>query len=251
MNLMMNLRTLTLPSLLVFTSACSSEADPDDGSGPGQADASVDMTAPDLGPPRGQCPDPLAFDEYAFDEPCEVQSDCGLVDPTSSCQSDFCPSTSGRDQCVYYECSEPLNQEDTVLGANIRFSASEVISQVSTFVLIALQKETSGGAELSCEDDFYALDDPLDFDFRGQCLNVLDARQTRRNAAMPEGETFTLSASQFPKGISVLFLIYGFDNTGASGEPIGVFCTEYDFPLGQDDVFLIGGLPGRLGMQAR
>jgi len=238
--------TLLFPALGLI--ACSDDAGTNgsgnDGPGTGTPDMGpvTDMGAPM--PPVGVCPDQQALNDpmFGLEDTCTETSDCflGGDDFLTERDCDFCVPFAPRDHCTYYECERTpsANMEDQVTAANITVTTSQV-SNLSHLVLIAVQQETAGGAILTCEDD--VAPDLLGFDFTNPCYNILDVDLFEAETVVGGGgDTFLLQSTRFSNDRDVMFLIYGFDNPRAQGDPLGVYCTEYSFGRDTSDGIDIG-----------
>ena len=220
MNVLRNVLVAVLISVVSGWS-CSDDSTPDE-----PIDMTPDATTmvadagltPDSGV-LGLCPEPSNFPAGTMY--CPTLAECGMQgSPQSSCA--YCLSFSDS-ICSLGQCSTPQRLGVTE-GVQIEFNITGLASQVMSFAGFAVATETAGGTTLTCEDvyndnwDRTTLEEP--------CLNRIDSRFQNNQGGV--AQKFTLRFGSFPGGRRVLFIIYGFSQTGAEGDPVGISCTEVD-----------------------
>lgn len=209
----------------VFFYAWASTACSDDDTTSGMVDVDMgtqpDSGSPDLGPPRLQCPEAMR------NPGCADQVDCADFEPSSTCGD--CPGFNTRNFCVYdpdthAACERMIDVQNVTVNVPITIGNPSLRNDIAWFVAVAVGKETSGGASLSCAD-FYA--DPLGFQPNAMCQNVALSVRISKSAAQ-QGGAFLTQFTRIPPRREYLFLVYGYETEDFTQDPIGVYCTELE-----------------------
>ncbi len=207
-----NLRHFTQMSGLMaglFLVGCSG-TDPLPDAGPTDIDAGNEVDAG----VRALCP--LA----ANNPTCQAATDCE-EDRTKPMRCEFC-FASNDSICQLGQCVTPERLEQ-VQSIQFSFNAPDLVVDLKTFARMAVTAETSGGNEISCDDVLNGR-----IDWTEQCYNIIDSRANTSGGT--PGGAFSVLFSQIPAGQKTLFIIYGFEQEDAMGDPIGVACAEAMVP---------------------
>lgn len=192
----------------VFT-ACSDSEMPDIDMGVAMMDAGVQE---DSGV-RALCP--------AHSDPvCSNSEDCQFEMNPAPTNCEFCPGYVTEGLCAAAQCQTPPRIQSSGLH-EVRISVVGFQTELNSFARLVMASETTGGSYVSCQDVYDG-----NIDFANPCYNIMDARGSNAAPNMPDVPILTFSG--FPSGQRTLFIIYGFTEEGAAGDPIGVSCTEYD-----------------------
>ncbi len=218
----MNVLKTTWAAMPAIILAALAAACGDSTEGSGRTDAGVgrDAAQADAEPPRAICIDP------GFTNPeCRSQDDeaCDSNEPTVVSNCEFCPPLLDA-VCTFGDCESPAELADNEVDQAVKVGFSvrgQLAIQVRRFVQVAVQAETVGGGQLTCED----VRDP-DWTFNNPCYNIVDVRSVE--AVSDGAEGFSVTFSRFPNNRRMVFIVYGFTNPGATGDPVGVYCTAAD-----------------------
>ncbi len=185
--------------------ACSGTTEvPDAGPPPMDAEVVVDSGM------RAECP-------VAANSPdCMSASDCGNAgSPAPNC--DYCRARYS-DICVFGRCETPAELSGAE-GFFMRFNISGFENIVDSFAGFAVAAETTGGNPLTCDDIFAA---GKSFDWDNPCINLIDSRYTERSGQ--PAQAFPMRFGRFQENTPALLVVYGFTDTMAEGDPVGVAC---------------------------
>lgn len=189
---------------------CSSGDDPNPDAGPTDTDGgeTVDSGVRALCPVDGNNPT------------CDWASECQEDrSPPSNCA--FClPANDAI--CRLGQCEVPAKLAGNQ-AISFAFNAPDLVADLKSFVRLAVTAETSGGNTITCADIMGG-----GLAWTEQCYNIIDSRYNQ--SAQTSGDSLILLFSQFPGGHKTLLVVYGFEQEGAVGSPIGVACAEVEVP---------------------
>jgi hypothetical protein len=183
----------------------------------------ADAEVPDSGVPS-HCPS-------GVNPACTSAMACGTdIDPPTNCEACV---ISNDALCVNATCETPpvLDTADIIGIATQVDPSVPLLESIGSF---AVASRTAGEATISCADIYAGTIDLAD-----RCYNVLDSRSINVSQS---GDTYTVTFNGFTSGQHTLFVIFGFETTGARGPAVGVSCTELDVgpPMGGSTEFFAG-----------
>jgi hypothetical protein len=183
----------------------------------------ADAEPPDSGAPS-HCPTDV-------NPACSSSAACGTdIPPPSNCEACVVANDA---LCAGGACETPpvLDSAD-IYG--IATQVDPTIPLLESIGAFAVASRTAGDATISCADVYLGT-----IDLEDRCYNVLDSSSVNVSQT---GDTYTVTFNGFTSGQRTLFIIYGFENTGARGPPAGVSCTEIDVgpPMGGSTEFFAG-----------
>lgn len=244
---------LRIAWILALAAACvpNSPASDDAGSGPDSGAIAEDATTTDADPyPDAMIEDAGSVDT-GQDAGFDASFDAGLPShcPTSStatcasamqCEDDIPPPTncdacvpSNLALCADASCEMPPTLASTDLYV-LAVQVNPVLPDLESIGAFAVAERTAGELLIDCADVYTG-----EVDLTDRCYNVLESRG---HAVGQSGDTYTISFGNFASGQRTLFIMYGFTQTQARGDPVGVSCTEVDVgpPTGGQPQFFAG-----------
>jgi len=231
------LRILALGALLTSSPlACGdseNETRPD-------ATVIVDASQPDAQVPRAFCVAP----EFTNPE-CQTQSDCversdEVLEEVPGCEGDLCRGYAAS-VCTFGECElrEDLENEQNLYttGINVVVNTGGLQNDLSRLLGLAIPAETVGGETVTCDG---VRDGTLDL--LSSCLNVVDVRLENPPQA-GTGDSIVVGFNRVPADREMLFIVYGYPSSDATGLPIGLYCTRQRVPAPQPEAFRVDAEP--------
>lgn len=225
--------------ILALAAACvpKSPVNDDDGGSVDSGSIQEDAGFPDATVSPDATPEDAGPADTGFDAGVDAGVDAGLPSqcPTSStaacasaaeCNDDISPPTncdacvpSNLALCAGAACESPPTLESTDLYV-IAVQVNPVLPDLESIGAFVLAERTAGDLVIDCEDIYAG-----QIDLTDRCYNVLDSKS---QAVVQTGDTYSVSFNSFASGQRTLFLLYGFTQTQARGQPVGVSCTEVD-----------------------
>lgn len=150
---------------------------------------------------------------------CQAATDCKEDSRTSPSACEWCPTTGNDTLCATGQCVNPALLAPG-MSVDFAYNITGLEGQIESFAGLAVAQTTAGGLRITCQDVY---DSPPSI-WSNSCYNILDVGYTRRVGE--PGQTYLMQFTQFASGQPTLFIVYGFADDGASGEPIGVTCKE-------------------------
>lgn len=190
---------------------------PDLGTSTGADAETRDAAAPDASAPDA------AIDAGVMIEPCgeigavcNQPSNCATPNAApTACET--CPPYH-RSPCISESCNgnPPLDIGDVY---EVSFIVEATVPRIRSMSWMAVARETPSGIEISCADVYAG-----NVDFSNACYNVLDVRYREITQS---GDSYALLLGTFTSGLPTLFIVSGFEEARARGQPAGISCTEY------------------------